>query len=227
MESGSAPRAALWDMDGTLVDTAELHFAAWSRLFDDLKKPFTRDDFAATFGMRNPEIFAQLCPDAGFSQADLDELGERKENYYRSAAREQGVDLLPGARELLTGLLQAGFKQAVGTSAPRGNLDLILELTGAGPFFQAGITAEDTQRGKPDPQVFLLGAERLATPPASCVVFEDAPHGVEAGKAGGMKCVGITFVGHHSQEKLKAAGADVVVACLTEISADQIAALLL
>ena len=70
---------------------------------------------------------------------------------------------------------------------------------------------EDTPRGKPNPEVFLLGAKQLGVPPERCIVFEDAPVGIQAAKAGGMKAVGVTYVGHHRAEKLHAAGADLVV----------------
>ena len=76
---------------------------------------------------------------------------------------------------------------------------------------------EDTDRGKPDPQVFLVGAAKLGVKPERCVVFEDAVAGVEAAKAGGMKCVAVRFVGHHAADKLQAAGADRVVDTLEEV----------
>src|SRR5262249_37462281 len=97
--AGSNAYAVLWDMDGTLVDTAELHFQAWVRLAGELKQPFTRADFAATFGRRNPEIIHVLFGNH-YSAAQVDELGERKENYYRAEA-QNGVALLPGVRPLL------------------------------------------------------------------------------------------------------------------------------
>jgi beta-phosphoglucomutase len=202
-------------MDGTLVDTAQLHFQAWLELCRALDHPFTRDDFAGTFGWRNPEIIRRLFGDR-FGEEEIAELGERKEDLYRAAAR-QGVTLLPGARTLLDGLKRAGFRQAIGSSAPRANLELILELTGSAGCFDAVVTSEDTQRGKPDPQVFQLAAERIGMPAARCVVIEDAVVGVEAAKAGGMKCIAVTFVGHHPAEKLSAAGADLVVPSLERV----------
>jgi len=88
------------------------------------------------------------------------------------------------------------------------------------------VSMEDTQRGKPDPQVFLTAAERLCVSPHRCVVMEDAPVGVRAAKAGGMKAIGVTFVGHHPAEKLQEAGADVVVPSLDRVSVDTIRTLL-
>jgi len=218
------PRAVIWDVDGTLVDTAELHFAAWVRLAGEMGRPFSRDDFAATFGRRNPEIIRFLFRQE-FSDAEVLDIGERKETYYRAAA-EQGVRLLPGVREMLAGLHARGVQQAVGSSAPRGNLDLILRITDSRHYFDAIVGMEDTQRGKPDPQVFLVAADKLGVPPGRCVVFEDAVAGVEAAKAGGMKCVAVTFVGHHPAEKLLSAGADRVVNSFSELSPDDVIGLL-
>src|SRR4051794_34764096 len=218
------PCAVIWDVDGTLVDTAELHYAAWARLFGEMGHPFDRDAFAATFGRRNPEIIRFLFH-RDFPDAEVARIGETKENYYRAAA-EKGVQLLPGVRELLDGLYARGVRQAVGSSAPRGNLDLILRITDSRRYFDVIVGMEDTTRGKPDPQVFLVAAEKLGVAPSRCVVLEDAVAGVEAAKAGGMKCVAATFVGHHPAEKLKAVGADRVVTCFTEITAGDVLALL-
>jgi beta-phosphoglucomutase len=212
--------AVIWDVDGTLVDTAELHFRAWVDLCRGLGREFTRADFAATFGRRNPEILRYLFGDR-FDVAAIDDLGYRKEELYKSAARE-GVTLLPGVRELLEGLHAAGFRQAIGSSAPRGNVDLILEMTSSARFFDAITSAEDTQRGKPDPQVFLVAAEKLGVPPQHCVVIEDAVAGVQAARAGGMRCIGVTFVGHHPDESLRRAGADLVVKTLAEVSVETV-----
>src|SRR5262249_3407048 len=127
---GDRTYAAIWDMDGTLVDTAELHFAAWEAVCRELGRPFSRADFAATFGRRNPEIIRWLFGENRFDEREIADLGERKEELYRAAARRQGVVPLPGVAALLDGLHRAGFRQAVGSSAPRGNLDLILAMTG-------------------------------------------------------------------------------------------------
>src|SRR5437016_6741655 len=109
--------AAIWDMDGTLVDTAELHFEAWKETCRELGRDFTRADFAATFGRRNPEIIRHLFGER-FDDGAIDDLGYRKEELYKAAARA-GVSLLPGVRELLHGLHAAGLRQAIGSRAPR------------------------------------------------------------------------------------------------------------
>ena len=209
--------AVLWDVDGTLVDTAELHFQAWVALAREINKPFTRDDFAGTFGWRNPEIIPKLFG-REYDEQQIAQLGDRKEDLYRAEAAK-GVALLPGVHALLEAIVELGGTQAIGSSAPRRNLDLILEITRPAPRFAAIVSMEDTRRGKPDPEVFLMGAQKLGIAPRRCIVLEDAPVGIQAAKAGGMRAVGVTFVGHHSAEKLRAAGADLVVPSLEQVNA--------
>ncbi len=218
------PWALLWDVDGTLVDTAELHFQAWLTLAKELGKPFTRSDFAGTFGWRNPEIIPKLFG-VTYSDDQIQQLGDYKEEICRREAAK-GVALLPGVRALLDAVGAAGIAQAIGSSAPRHNIELILRDTQTAGCFAAIVALEDTRRGKPDPEVFLLGAKALAIPPPRCIVLEDAPVGIQAAKAGGMHAIGVTFVGHHSAKKLTAAGADLVVPSLEDVPLDRLLELL-
>ncbi len=213
-----SPWAVLWDVDGTLVDTAELHFQAWVVLACELQKPFTRQDFAGTFGWRNPEIIPKLFGHE-YDDAAIARLGDRKEDIYRAEA-QKGIALLPGVRELLNLVTANGGQQAIGSSAPRRNIDLILSMTETTPCFSAIVAMEDTRRGKPDPEVFLLGAAKLGVAPERCIVMEDAPVGIQAARAAGMRAVGVTFVAHHPEEKLRAAGADLVVPTLDVINVE-------
>ncbi len=211
----------LWDMDGTLVDTAALHFDAWVLACREFGLEFTTEDFRLTFGRRNPEIYEYLFPGKSDPKSNL-QLGIVKERMYCSQARKQGVTLLPGVAQLMEELCQLGALQAIGSSAPIANLELILELTGIGKHLGAWIGQEDTTQGKPHPEVFLRGAERLGLDPSQCVVVEDAVAGIQAAKAAGMKAIGVTFVGHHSSKALLDAGADVIVGNLGEIRAHEI-----
>jgi beta-phosphoglucomutase len=208
--------AVIWDVDGTLVDTAEHHFRAWTAFAAEVGKPFTRSDFAATFGLRNPDIIRRLFyPDA--TDETCDQLGERKESFYKDAVRKEGTELLPGVKELLDGFAAVGWLQAVGSSAPPGNIELLLGVTGTARYFAAVVTGDDVKNGKPHPEVFLTAAAKLGVEPARCVVFEDAVAGVRAAKAGGMTA---------PAEKLKSAGADVIVPTLTEVTPERVRSLL-
>jgi beta-phosphoglucomutase len=102
---------------------------------------------------------------------------------------------------------------------------LLLEATGTAGYFSAIVSGDDVTQGKPHPEVFLKGAEQLGVPPERCVVFEDAVAGVAAARAGGMRCVAVTFVGHHPADKLLAAGAEVIVPSLERVSVEVIAGL--
>ena len=209
--------AIIWDVDGTLVDTGALHFDAWKRMSREMGTEFTQAQFVSTFGRRNPEIIHELYGES-LSDAEIERIGRQKEGYYRDAAREAGIQLLPGVRELLEAARSAGWAQAIGSSAPVGNLEMILDLTGTRTFFGAVVGMEQTSKGKPDPEVFLNAAKGLGVEPGECVVLEDAVAGIEAAKAGGMASVGVTFVGHHSDEKLRAAGAGKIVASVGDLT---------
>lgn len=216
------PFGVIWDLDGTLADTGELHYQSWCRLARELGKEYTREQFSATFGMRNPEIIPRVFG-TGYAAQEIADLGFRKEEYYRQEARN-GIELIPGARTLIEQLHRAGVRQAIGSSTPRANVDLLLELTGLRTFFPAVVTLEDTSRGKPDPEVFLTAANRLEIPPKRCTVLEDAPAGIQAARAAGMIAIGVTFVGYHSRESLQSAGAHRVVPDWLAVTVEEILA---
>ena len=185
-----APRAVLWDMDGTLLDSADYHWLAWRDMLHAEGYPITHDQFKATFGQRNDTIlrgyFGASLPDA-----EVARVGGAKEARYRELVRERGITLLPGVGMWLARLRAAGWRQAIASAAPRANVEAIVAALDIAPFFGAIVAAEDVQRGKPDPQVFLLAAERLGAPPARCVVVEDAPAGIEAAHRAGMRAIGV------------------------------------
>lgn len=213
-------RAVIWDLDGTLVDTSALHFAAWEQVAKERGSPFTQDDFNRTFGRRNPEILGILFGD-GLDNDTIGTLGHHKEELFRAVVRQHGVKLLPAAMERVKELHEAGFKQAIGSSAPRANIELLTEVAGLSPYIQSIVAMEDTQRGKPDPEVFLKAAGKLAILPGWCVVVEDAVFGVEAAKAGHMSCIAVRGGGHSTAEALREAKADFVVEWLSEVTVQQ------
>lgn len=212
--------AVLWDMDGVLVDTECFHWQAWENLSRETGLPMTYEDFQRTFGWRNEEILRELLgPD--ISTQRVAELGDRKEELYRDAVRGN-VKPLPGAIELLRELRAAGFRQAVASSAPRANIELILQELEINADFAAVLCDRDVERGKPDPQIFLRAAGRVGVVPSRCVVIEDAVMGVRAGKRAGMACLAVTTT--HPAEGLSQA--DRVVASLAEVTVEDVRRLL-
>jgi beta-phosphoglucomutase len=183
-------RAVLWDLDGTLVDTEEFHWQAWVETMAAEGRPLTREQFLGTFGQRNASFLGGwLGPQAG--PADITRVGEAKEALCRELIRERGCPLLPGAREWLERLRSAGWLQAVASSAPRVNVEVMLDGAGIRSFFAATVAAEDVSAGKPDPQVFLTAASRLGVDPRRCVVVEDAAAGIEGARRARIPSIGI------------------------------------
>lgn len=207
----NAARAVLWDMDGTLIDSGQYHWLTWRDTLADLGVTLTRDDFAGWFGSRNDRIlgryFPQMPPD------EMRRVGDAKEERYREMVRRGGVALLPGIAAWLERLRAEGWRQAVASSAPPANIDVLVEVLGLDDVFEATVSAEEVRHGKPAPDVFLRAAEKVGVVPSRCVVVEDAGIGVEAGRRGGMRTIGIQ--GAHGP-----LDADVVTRSMADLPAD-------
>ena len=213
-------RAVIWDLDGVIADTASVHLWSWQEAFGEVGVTYTEAEFAGTFGRRNPEIIrVMLGPNVRAEVAEA--IAARKEELFRSAAAAR-VQAFPGVRELLVALKERGWAQALASSAPVENVELLLTTLGVRALLDAVVTERDVSVGKPAPDVFLVAASRLGVPPACCVVIEDAVAGVAAAKAAGMRCVAVTNT--HSAAHLSQA--DRVVESLTEVGPDDLARLL-
>jgi HAD superfamily hydrolase (TIGR01509 family) len=182
-------RAVLFDLDGVIVDSREHHLAAWEAWAREHAPRAPAGYFHQSFGLRNDAIIGGLID--SLAPADLRRLAAHKEALFRTRARGQ-LEALPGVAELLAFVEVQRVPCAIVTSTPRANLDLVLETIGLQGRFAALVAEEDARKGKPDPEGFLVAAARLKTEPARCVVIEDAPAGVRAAKAGGMRAIGVT-----------------------------------
>jgi HAD superfamily hydrolase (TIGR01509 family) len=209
--AAAPPYLAIFDHDGVLVDSLVFHQEAWVELGRRTGLALTAQFIHETFGMTNPSIFRKLLGDA-LDPVQVQRYSDLKEVCYRERARGR-ITLMAGVRELLDGLTAAGVLLAIGSSGVRPNLDLTVESCGLADRFAAIASLEDIDRGKPDPQVFLVAAGKAGVVPARAVVFEDAPVGIQAAKAAGMRTVGVTTT--HPAAALRDAGADEVVADLT------------
>jgi beta-phosphoglucomutase len=188
--SGSAPRGVLWDLDGTLIDSSEQHFVAWRETLAAEGRPYTRADHDAVFGLRNDAVLRRLV-DPAIDPAEIARIAGAKERRYRDAVAAAGIEPLPGVRAWLAALTAGGWRMAVASSAPPANITAVMAAASLEGVFGALVSGEEVAQGKPDPAVFLAAAARLGVPPARCVVVEDAPAGVEAGRRGGMRVVGV------------------------------------
>jgi len=211
--------AIIFDMDGVLIDSGEAHKESWRMLARELGAEISDERFAGLFGRSSRDIIRALygdnLPDKTVAQYD-----DRKERAFRELVRGR-MPAMRGAVPLVRSLFDRGFSLAVGSSGPPENIQLCLQDMAIARFFSAVVTGMDVVNGKPDPQVFLLAADRLGADPKRCVVVEDAPAGVEAARRAGMKC--IALVGSHPPAKLQYA--DRVVTALDDITPENIQSL--
>ncbi|WP_066832149.1 beta-phosphoglucomutase [Rufibacter ruber] len=205
-------KACLFDLDGVLVDTAVYHFKAWRRLAQTLGIDFTEHDNERLKGVsrvRSLEIILEIGGQTLPQEQMLALCEQKNTEYLLDVAQMTPDEILPGVVDFLKALKAEGIKIALGSASK--NAQLILERTQLLPYFDAIIDGRHVTIGKPDPEVFLKGAEALGVLPSECVVFEDAVAGVEAAKNGDMLCVGVGQPEVLTQ-------ADVVVKDLTEMS---------
>lgn len=193
--------AVLFDLDGVIVDSRDFHMQAWEQWARENDVQHAADYFHAMFGRRNDAIIGGLLPDT--TPEEFERLADAKERLFRDAARGN-ITALPGVLALLDALDERGILRAIVTSTPRANLTLILESLGIDNRFGGLVAEEDASKGKPDPEGFLVAAHRLDLAAELCVVIEDAPAGLAAAKAGGMRSIGITTT--HPATALRDAG---------------------
>jgi beta-phosphoglucomutase len=210
----------LWDLDGTLIDSAGHHWTAWHDTLAAFGRSVTPGDFANSFGKRNDEILSDLFG-PGIEAEWIERVSEAKEQAYRRLLRERGLELLPGALTWFERLRSAGWRQALASSAPRPNIDAVFEsLAAMARYLDLVVSADEVGSGKPDPAVFLEAARRLALPPRRCIVVEDAPAGLEGARRAGMRSIGVVSSHHPRLE------ADIVVPSLEALEADAFEVLL-
>jgi len=214
-KTSGEPIGVIFDLDGVLIDSAALHFQSWCQLANELDAGLTREQFHATFGRQNrdiiPDLFGVSAPDR------VRALADRKEAIYRDLVRGR-PPAVDGAVGLIRALMARGARLAIGSSAPRQNIDLILKEMDVYAAFEAIISGDDVSRGKPDPQVFALACEALGLAPARCVVIEDAPAGVQAAVTAGAAAVAVLI--HHNEDAFD--GAAFCVKTLAELPSQRI-----
>lgn len=185
-------KGLIFDLDGVIVDTAKYHYLAWKKLADELGLRFDNHDNELLKGvsrLRSFEIILGLN-EAEMSDAEKDTCCTKKNGYYVDYIRRlTPEEILPGAERFLRQARDEGFRIALGSASK--NAGTILERLTIGELFDAVVDGTMVSRAKPDPEVFLVGAEMLGLPPEECVVFEDAVSGVVAAHNGGMKAVGV------------------------------------
>lgn len=202
--------AVLWDMDGVLVDTWELHGQTWQQAFEEFRVPLTMAQIKDTFGMNSLNALQSLLGDR-YPDQFYQKVIDRKESLFQNLVNGQ-MHLLPGVGRWLEQFRTWGIKQAVASSAPLVNIETVIDDLGIRAYFNAIVSGAELP-GKPRPDVFLKAARAVEVLPEKCLVIEDAVHGVQGARNAGMKCLAVTITS--PAEMLHQA--DLVLKDLTEL----------
>jgi HAD superfamily hydrolase (TIGR01509 family) len=214
-------KAVLWDLDGTIVDSAALHYRAWQALMDRYAIDFTYQMFIDDFGRNNAEILTKHFDAA--DPATIQRVSREKEADFRALLTPGVLQPLPGVMTWLTHFRQQEIVQVVGSSGPMANIAAMVHALNIGDYFLALVTGTHLPKGKPDPAIFLRCAAVAGVAPEHCVVIEDSIHGIEAAQRAGMRSVAVgALAGSDALRKLLAnvdAPRCIALATLDQVSA--------
>jgi HAD superfamily hydrolase (TIGR01509 family) len=215
-------KALLFDWDGVVIDSASLHCRSWEILSQELGKSLPSNHLEAGFGKRNETIIPEIL---GWTNdpSQINLWGKRKEQLYRQLGKKEGITLIPGVKEFLEQANKQSFRLCVGTSTEKKNVLLAMNQHGLEKFFHGIIASEDVTHGKPNPEVFLKGASKLACKPCECVVLEDSPHGILAAQKAKMKTIALTTT--HPEEFFRELAPDLILDSFVNQSIDIIPSL--
>ena len=192
-------KAYLFDLNGTMIDDMAYHVQAWSSILnDDLGAALDYERLKAEMYGKNDELLVRIFGEARFSDLEMKELSMEKERRYQSAFYP-ALKLIDGLPRLLDELKQKGIKMAIGSAAIPFNIDFVLDNLQIRHYFDVVVSAHDVMVSKPHPDTYLKCASQLGLSASECVVFEDAPKGVEAAQNAGMKCVVLTTMHDESE----------------------------
>lgn len=217
------PKALIFDMDGTIVDNMRWHAIAWLALFEDQGCPTTEEEFYKTAGFTSAEVVRHfISPD--LPEEEIRCLARQKEFLYRFLYKDH-IKPVPGLRRLLRDARAHGCKLALATAAGDRNIRFTLKHLKLESEFDAIAGASEVQRGKPEPDIFLLAASKLQVEPAECVVFEDGRPGVQAARRAGMGSVAVATV-HPAEELQSWPEVDLVIRDFREVTVPKLARVL-
>lgn len=198
----SVYRAFIFDMNGTMINDMSFHVRAWYHLLnDELGAGLSREEVERQMYGKNSEVMERIFGKGRFSVEEADRLSLEKEKSYQQAYRPH-LKLIAGLDDLLANAHRQHIPMAIGSAAIPFNIDFVLDNLHLRHYFSAIVSADDVRKSKPDPETYLKAAAMLNVPPGECLVFEDAPKGVEAALNAGMQAVALTTM--HAQEDFSA-----------------------
>lgn len=209
--------AAIFDIDGTMIDNNEFHLKAWRQYLKEIGREMSDEEYKENINGKTNQDATEYIYGKKLSKEEAEKYYLKKEEIYRQMYAPH-IKPVEGLLELLQLLQSKNIPIAIATSGIMVNIDFMFEHIPMRQYFKEIIYSEDIKKGKPDPEIFLKAAEALNVDPAKCVVFEDSLAGVEAGKAAGMKVVAVTTT--HPKDELN--DADEVVSDFTSVTVERL-----
>lgn len=195
-------KAFLFDLNGTMIDDMQFHLKAWYHILnDDLGANLGWEETKRHMYGKNQELLIRIFGKDRFSQEEMDRLSLEKEKRYQQEYRPH-LQLIPGLHEFLEKAYKLNIPMAIGSAAIMFNIDFVLDNLNIRHYFKAIVSADDVHISKPHPETYLKAAQLTGIEPANCLVFEDAPKGVEAAQNAGMGSVVLTTL--HEKEEFTA-----------------------
>ncbi|HET9744492.1 MAG TPA: HAD family phosphatase [Chitinophagaceae bacterium] len=190
-------KALLFDLNGTMIDDMDYHVKAWHTIFNDLGANISLERMKEECYGKNHEVIERILP-GRFSEVQKTQMSLAKETAYQEAFKPH-LKLINGLDEFLNKAYRQNIPMAIGSAAIMSNIDFVLDGLNIRKYFSAIVSAEDVSRSKPDPETYLKCARALKVTPVDCLVFEDAPKGVESAFNAGMRSVVLTIL--HQQHE--------------------------
>ena len=217
MNNNLPKKAAIFDMDGTLVDNSAVHVRAFELFCNRYGVKDWRTKLEKAFGMGSDDIMRMLLPEEVIRERGLQALGDEKEEIYRTIYAPE-IAPVKGLKELLELLRGAGIRCAVGSSGCRQNVEFVLSSCKIEEYFEVKISGDMVSRCKPEPEIYLTAAKALGVKPEECIIFEDARAGFEAARRAGAGSIVAIATTLPSEVILNEQLADVVVEDFSEIT---------
>lgn len=194
----SKPEAFLFDLNGTMINDMGYHQKVWHKIVTGLGAHLTEEEVKHQMYGKNQDLLIRVFGEGKFTTDEMEEISIKKEKLYQELYKP-ALDLIPGLFDFLEETRLNGISMAIGSAAIPFNINFVLDNLDLHHYFKAIVSATDVKKSKPDPETYLKAAELLGVKPENCIVFEDAPKGVESAQNAGMGCVVITTM--HKQEE--------------------------
>lgn len=206
-------KAAIFDMDGVIIDSEPIHFEVDMQTMKELGVNISKEELNKYVGTTNEYMITELKSKYNIERS-LEEIVDYKMKLTINKVKDAEINVISGIPELLSSLKNNNIKTAIGSSSPKELINAVIEKFGLEKYFDCIVSGDEVKEGKPKPDIYLEVSKRLAIEPRECIVIEDSKNGVLAAKNAGMKCIGFKNINSGNQDLSKA---DIVVDSINEI----------